>query len=352
MATIRTRKGKKGTHFQAIVRRAGYPDQRRTFPTKQEAQDWSAELERDIRERKLSPHRLAQRKTLADAVDIYLPRIKGTKNYKDTKRLCTWWKDKLGATSLNEITAIGIDQQLDTLSCSKPTMNRYLGALSGCLSHVSKAPYGWVQGNPCRDVPRRKEGKARERIITPKEWKALIAHVDKLASKKGARIGKQQLPTFLRLAYDTGRRRGELLKLRWIDLDLEEGVMYLLDTKSGDDHVVPISDDMIKVLQKHEKEHRLDGYQYVFRGRFPNRPTAFDELTREVFRELFEPDRKGEMPVLHSVRHTAATELGEAGATEAQIMAVTGHKSSASVHRYVKKTLKAAKTAQQLRGQK
>ncbi|MBT6123680.1 MAG: tyrosine-type recombinase/integrase, partial [Halieaceae bacterium] len=61
---------------------------------------------------------------------------------------------------------------------------------------------------------------------------------------------------------------------------------------------------------------------------------------------LFKPDRKGEMPVLHTVRHTVATELGDAGATEAQIMSVTGHKSSASVNRYVKRTLEAARAAQ------
>ena len=350
MAQIRTIKGKQGVKYKAVVRRTGYKDEYATFPTKTEAQEWASDLERDIRDRKVDPHRLAQRKRLFDAVDTYLPKIADTKNYKDSKRLCTWWKNKLGPTPLSDLTAISIDQYLDSMDCSGSTKNRYLGALSGCLSLVSKAPYGWIQGNPCRDVPRRKEGKARERILTKTEWKALLKHVDQNAKKvRSNDIRSKQLPTYLRLAYATGRRRGELLKLRWVDVDLDEGLLYLMDTKSGDDQIVPIDQKMIEVLQRHEQEHRVDGWEFLFRGKMKNKPTDFDEVLRGMLRELFPPDRKGEVPVLHSIRHTVATEMGNKGATEAQIMAVTGHKSSASVNRYVKKTVEAARAAQALR---
>jgi integrase len=345
MATIEKRKGKKGTTYRATVRRSGYPRQIKTFPSRQDAQDWADELERDIRDRRLAPHRLAQRKTLSDAVDKYLPTIAETKNYKDTHRICLWWKSKLGTATLSDLTAIAIHETLDTLSCSGATKNRYLGALSGCLSCVSKAPYGWTQGNPCRDVPRRKEGKARQRVLTRKEWEKLRQHVDKIATSGSLR--ESQLPLFIRLAYETGRRRGELLKLRWEDVDLDDGLLYLLDTKTGDDQVAPISDEMVRRIKNHP---RREGWTYIFQGRSPNKTTDFDEVLRAILRELFPPDRKGEVPVLHSLRHTAATEMGDGGATEAQIMAVTGHKSSASVHRYVKKTTEAARAAQKLRG--
>ena len=98
MAQIRTIKGKQGTKYKAVVRRTGYKDEYRTFPTKTEAQEWSSDLERDIRDRKVDPHRLSQRKRLMDAVDIYLPKIADTKNYKDSLRLCSWWKNKLGTS--------------------------------------------------------------------------------------------------------------------------------------------------------------------------------------------------------------------------------------------------------------
>ena len=142
MATIRKRKSKNsGTRYLAIVRRTGYPETTKTFDTLQSAKDWTADLERDIRDRRTNPHALGNRKRLADAINIYLPKIEDTKNYKNTKRLLHWWKDKLGTTPLADLTAIGIDQALDGLSCQSPTKNRYLGALSGCLRFVSKAPY-------------------------------------------------------------------------------------------------------------------------------------------------------------------------------------------------------------------
>lgn len=347
MAQTRKVEGNQGAKFKAVVRCTGYPDTYQTFPTKRDAKEWAEQLERDIRDRKVDPHRLAQRMRLMDALDIYLPEIKGTKNFKDTNRLCNWWKIKLGTALLSDLTAVSIHQRLDTPSCSGSTKNRYLGALSGCLSHVSKAPYGWIAGNPCRDVPRRKEGKARERILTEAEWNKLIKHVGKKAKKAIPRdLRSKQLPTYLRLAYATGRRRGELLKLRWVDVDLEEGLLYLMDTKSSDDQVVPIKPETIELLKKHEEEYRVDGGVHLFSGRFKNKPTAFDEVLRPTLRELFPPDRNGEVPVLHSIRRTVATELGEGGATESQIMSVTGHKSSASVNCYVKKTVESARAGQ------
>jgi integrase len=197
-----------------------------------------------------------------------------------------------------------------------------------------------MESNPCKLVPRRKESKPRERVLTRDEWSALIEYVD-IESQKHRSERWNQVPLYLRLSYATGRRRAELLNLEWVAVDLDKGILHLLDTKTGDDQSVPVDKAMVKRL----KVHKHDGH-YVFRGRFDDRPTDFDEIIREVFRELFPPDFRGEVPVLHSIRHTVATELGDGGATEAQIMAVTGHKSSASVNRYVKKTIEAARAAQ------
>ena len=130
MAQIRTIKGKQGTKYKAVVRRTGYKDEYRTFPTKTEAQEWASDLERDIRDRKVDPHRLAQRKRLMDAVDIYLPKIADTKNYKDSLRLCTWWKNKLGTAPLSDLTAISIDQCIDSLETVQGPRRIVMWALS------------------------------------------------------------------------------------------------------------------------------------------------------------------------------------------------------------------------------
>ena len=130
MAQIKAVKGKRGTMYKAGVRRAGYPDTYKTFDSKQDAIDWAADLERDIRDRKIDPERLAHRHRLHDAIEKYLKeKIAGTKKAKDTTRLLGWWSKKLGTTLLSELTAPSISQTLNTLSVSGATKNRYLGAL-------------------------------------------------------------------------------------------------------------------------------------------------------------------------------------------------------------------------------
>lgn len=191
------RKGKQRLTYKAQVRRSGYPQQTKTFDTKQAAQDWAYDLERDIRDRRVDPRGLPDRKTVRHAVKMYLKKI-DHKSSKDTIARCTFFADKLGSVPLSQLNAIMIDEATDTLACSGPTQNRYLGAFSGCLSFVAKSPYGWIDTNPCRLVPRRKESQPRKRIPTRKEWKTLIKFVDKEATKHSSERWSQ-LPLYLRL---------------------------------------------------------------------------------------------------------------------------------------------------------
>ena len=88
MANIIKRKGKHGSTYKVQVRRAGYPQQTKTFDTEQAAKDWAYDLERDIRDRRVDPRGLANRKTVRHAVELYLKKI-DHKSAKDTKARCS-----------------------------------------------------------------------------------------------------------------------------------------------------------------------------------------------------------------------------------------------------------------------
>jgi integrase len=281
-------------------------------------------------------------------VETYLAEVKPThKSYKDTAARCSFFVERLGLVKLTELTPDMVQDAVSRLDCAPATRNRYLGSFSGCLTTMSKVtnrrPALFIGPNPCKLVERATEPKGRQRVIKPREWKKLLAYVDKQAVKGKDR--EKQLPTFLRLAYELGRRRSELLGLTWACVDYDDGVLHLLDTKTGDDQTAEMTKPVRKLLKAQEKEWRKPGYKYVFRGRMPGSPSNYDDLIREAIRATFEPDFRGEMPVFHSIRHTVATELGDGEATEVEIMSVTGHKTSASVHRYVKKTRQAAQSA-------
>ena len=351
---IRTRTTSDGTvRFNAQVRRKGYGTKSKTFDTEQQALDWVYDQERDIRDRTHNPRAIASRSNVAGMVEAYLAEVKGEhKSYKDTAARCNFFAQRLGNVKLTELNEDMIRDALSHLDCKEPTKNRYLGAFSGCITQMSETISGrsavFIGPNPCKLVTRGKESKGRQRIIKAREWKALMKHIDKLAAKSGA-ARNQQLPNFMRLAYETGRRRGELLDLTWACIDFDDGIIHLLDTKTGDDQEAVMTDEIRALLLDHKERFKKDGHKHVFRGRVAGRSTNFDAVIRESIREVIEPDFRGEMPVFHTVRHTAATEMGNAGATETEIMAVTGHKTSITVQRYVKKTRQAAESAKSKR---
>jgi integrase len=354
MATIRERKNTAGDPVWNVqIRRKGYPAQSRTFLDHQAALDFAADSEREIRDRAVNPRAIASRTNVAGLVEAYLAEVKDShKSYKDTAARCNYFAGKLGNVALTELTPDMIQGAVGQLDCSPATRNRYLGAFSGCISRMSKVtdkrPALFIGVNPCKLVERGTEPKGRQRVIKPKEFKKLLKYVDQQAVKGGYRA--KQLPTFLRLSYELGRRRGELLGLTWDCIDYDDRVIHLLDTKTGDDQTAEMTKPVKKLLKAHEKEWRKPGFKYVFRGRQALAVTNYDDLIREAIRATFEPDFRGEMPVFHSIRHTVATELGDGESTEVEIMSVTGHKTSASVQRYVKKTRKAAQSAHAKRG--
>ena len=69
--------------------------------------------------------------------------------------------------------------------------------------------------------------------------------------------------TLLILAVNTGMRRGEMLNLKWHDIDYALGVIYLLRTKNGDHRDVPMNTTVVTALKEHPKHPTSD---YIFCG--------------------------------------------------------------------------------------
>jgi len=63
------------------------------------------------------------------------------------------------------------------------------------------------------------------------------------------------------LAVNTGLRKGELLRLRWSDVNFPTGYIELLDQKNGDRSYLPMNNDVKKALRKIPQ--RLDS-PYIF----------------------------------------------------------------------------------------
>jgi integrase len=318
--------------YRAQVRVSGYPTQSRTFPRKAQASAWADTVERDLLDQQVNPTALSKRRTLSDAIDIYMAEaVPAKKSRKTITDRLNWWNAKCGNVRLVDLSPQMLVKQLDGLTCTGPTKNRYLTDLSGCMTYISRTPYCWINDNPARRVRRFPEGKGRERVITPEEWERLMGAAHKIASSGGS--VDIQFPYYLRVLYSTGMRRGEALKLRIADLNTDNGMVIIRDPKNGVDRMTCVGDELAKELAALP---RGDKDTLVFTGRVPDVPTAFDDQFRAA-RDMagIVPDEKGEPLVTHSLRHSVATEAGKAGANIVELQALTGHKSLKTLQKYL-----------------
>ena len=110
---------------------------------------------------------------------------------------------------------------------------------------VARKEWGIHVPNPVSDVSRPKSPPGRDRRLRPGEEAKLR---DALQAVERDESGRYMSTTrnvwilpLVRLAIETGMRRGELLSLRWEHVDLARRTAYLPDTKNGEPRTVPLS---------------------------------------------------------------------------------------------------------------
>ena len=331
MATIDTRVSPNGkTTYRARARLKGYPQQTASFPRKTDARKWAEGVEAAMREGRYFTTNEAKRHTLAELVERYERDILPLKpkNARGQRRQLVWWKSQLGDYRLSDVTAAKIVDCRDRLlNTPKPngklrsnsTAVRYLAVLSHAFS-VAMKEWGWVAANPLRNVSKPIEPRGRVRFLDKDECSRLLA-----ACKAS---GSEALYSIVVLALTTGMRRGEIMGLRWRDVDLSNAHLTLHQTKNGERRVVPLVGQALELLQN-RRVSCLDETELVFPGRASCRPLEFRKpWLRALERAAIDDFR------FHDLRHTAASYLAMQGCTTLDLAELLGHKTLQMVKRY------------------
>ncbi|MBX9903972.1 MAG: site-specific integrase [Burkholderiales bacterium] len=351
MATIQARtwtdkEGRQNTRYRAQVRLRGYPPVSASFDRKTDAKAWATKVEAEMRDGRHFPMREAKRRTLADLIDRQLETVKSKRprDYNRQKGHLGWWRVKLGNYTLAQVTPALIAEYRDKLQQENigtekapayrgpATANRFLYALSKAFSNAVKE-WHWLQDNPVLRVNKETESTGRVRFLSDDERKALLA-----ACKKST---LPELYLIVLMALTTGMRRGEILGLRWPDVDLERRLIVLQKTKNGERRSVPAVPEVAALLREYAKVRRLDT-DLLFPAK-PIRkkspviaekakdigPLWFDAWWYEALKQAGIQDFR-----FHDLRHTAASYLAMSGATTPEIAAVLGHKTLSMVKRY------------------
>ena len=109
--------------------------------------------------------------------------------------------------------------------------NRALMVLSKMFALAEAWGLAPAGGNPCRFVRKYKEGK-RERFLSSKEYRRVGRALRRL-EVEGPGAGPVRAAAALKLLMLTGCRVGEILSLKWDDVDRKAGELRLRDTKTG-----------------------------------------------------------------------------------------------------------------------
>jgi integrase len=128
------------------------------------------------------------------------------------------------------------------------------------------------------------------------------------------------------LAITTGARRGELLGLRWNDIDFERQTAYVETTKNGQPKVLPLTNDVVNELTR----FRQQDSSLIFNSEVKSdKAFCFNKQWKKALNKAEVDNFR-----FHDLRHTTASYLAMSGASLLEIADVLGHKQIQMTKRY------------------
>jgi integrase len=331
MASIEMRRGPDGKPaYRVKIRLRGVPAQSASFQRLTDARHWASATESAIREGRYFKTIEAKRHTLAELIDRYEKEILSQRqgDCRNKRRLLRYWKTELGSLLLSDVTPAAISACRSTLLAGitvrkkqrgPGTVVRYLAALSHVFS-IAVRDWGWLEDSPMRRVTKPKEPQGRCRFLSDDERMELLRACRQSTSRA--------LYAVVVLALSTGMRRGEILSLRWPQVDLTRGRITLERTKNGDRRSVPLAGLAHEMLTEGSAVRRIDT-DLLFPGSDGARPVDITKPWETALKRAKINDFR-----FHDLRHSAASYLAMSGASLLEIAEVLGHRTLAMVRRY------------------
>jgi len=129
---------------------------------------------------------------------------------------------------------VGFSQKTKRM-LSPATVNRELA----CLKTMFKKAVEWemTETNPVTKVKLLREPKGRLRFLTEEEAERLVE------------CSNDHLRPIVVTALNTGMRLGEILKLKWEEVDFENQIVYVTDSKNGEQRQMPMNNLLTDALQ-------------------------------------------------------------------------------------------------------
>jgi integrase len=330
--------------WKAVIRKTGFPTTIKTFRLKRDAEDWARTTEDEMVRGMYVKRAPAEKLLFAAAIDRYLAEVTPSKRpftQAGEKHRAATLKKHFGKYSLAGITAelvatyrderlAGLDR-LDASGNPKPRAANSVRLELALIGHLfTVAIKEWGLGliyNPVLNIRRPSPGAGCNRRLSAKEETTLFGLIDQYSNP--------MLRWIARIAIETGMRSSEIATLKMDQVDLTKRVVLLKQTKNTTQRTVPLNKKATELFTealanpiRPKKETHLVFFGEPGKDK-KRRPYNFNKAWSDIKTKAGMPDLH-----FHDLRHEAVSRFVEAGLSDQEVSAISGHKSMQMLKRY------------------
>src|SRR5438552_7892363 len=225
------------------------------------------------------------------------------------------WAREFGNRPLGQITREEIEAwRRERMTTSRPaTINRDLSRLRRMFSLAVE--WGLLEESPMQGIKFLRENNARTRYLSLEECQRLIAS-----------CMAPHIRAMVSVALHSGMRLGEILNLRWYDLDFSSGFILVRDSKNGESRHVPMDATLFALFRAYPHRPSTDlVFSSSSGGHIVDVRTGFlNSCKRAGLIDLH----------FHDLRHTFASQFVMSGGDLYILKEILGHKSITMTQRY------------------
>jgi integrase len=263
----------------------------------------------------------------------YLPNAKLNKSQatiiREKSLFKCWLQNTIGQKPLIDITEIHLEKikKLMRQEGQKPRSISYALALVRQVFNFAIRNRIFAGLPPTKGIVFPKEDNRRLRFLNHKEADDLLEYLKK---------DNPQLHDISLISLHCGLRLSEIISLRWNDIAFQKGSISVRDTKNKVNRIVPMTDELIRMLQERGQGEnsefifsdrqglKLKNYSISLQFRMA---TDVLKLNEGIFDER-------DKVVFHSWRHTFCSWLVEQGVDLYTVGQLAGHKTPSMTARY------------------
>lgn len=344
MATIR----KRGRKYEVQFRKKGFPTSTRSFLKLADARQWATQIEGKADRQDLEPDRkVLDQITLGELVVRYRNTVVPNKKSADTEviTLNAFLRDPICLKRLSEVNAADFASYRDKrLKEVKPaTLKRQLNPIRHMLRYAREE---W-------DIPVRSDllGKVRFKNADRRRERRLQEGEEKLIIEAANATRNPIVLNVVLFALQTAMRRGEILALRWSEIDLKRRSVTILEAKNGYSRTIPLTPKAHEILKEMlalqssgtVADVRVSGDPANEEGN--GYPNVADQVDKSLVFPI-SPNalrlswvrlcRRANLTDLHfhDLRHEAISRLFELGLTVPEVASISGHRDMTMLFRY------------------